>query len=224
MLRMTDIREEIIRLVKDSTKAIGEVQEATERTFRVKLNIENARKMGLRPSIGDFLILEGDNEYPVGVVYSIETKSNIPVTELIEATREQRTKIYYEPPAVILSALISGYFDERDGKFYQELPNESILPDDLAFYISNLETAILNLHCSEALRINYLPHLQELVSDRDVIKVWIRKLSRVLSKERISKEEFLFAAFEAYKRSGRIEKKLPQILDLIQLIDEVWKL
>ena len=59
MLRMTDIREEIIRLVKDSTKAIGEVQEATERTFRVKLNIENARKMGLRPSIGDFLILEG---------------------------------------------------------------------------------------------------------------------------------------------------------------------
>ena len=220
---MTDIREEIIRLVKDSTKAIGEVQEATERTFRVKLNVENTRKMGFRPSIGDFLILEGDNEYPVGVVYSIETKSNIPITELIEATREQRTKIYYEPPAVILSALISGYFDESEGVFYQELPNESILPDDLAFYMSDLENAVFNLHCIGALKIDYLPYLQELVDDRDVIRVWLRKLSRVLSKKGVSKEEFLSAAFKAYKRSGRIERKLPQILDLTQLIDEVWK-
>ena len=104
------------------------------------------------------------------------------------------------------------------------MPNESILPDDLAFYISNLETAIFNLHCSEALKIDYLPHLQELVSDKDVIKVWVRKLSRVLSKKGVSKEEILSAAFEAYKRSGRIEKKLSQILDLVQLIDEVWKL
>ena len=213
----------LLELINTPMNSIGEVQEATEKIVKIKLNIERIKKFNFRPSIGDFVILEAEKEHPIALIYSTETQSNVPFTEYIGVSREERNKIYYEPPASFLNALIIGFYDKETGKFYQDLPSESILPDDQVFYLSSIREAVLRFHLDKKLNMSYLPRFFDLVDRKEVTKVLFKKLVKVFSKTGIRKEEFIEAILESFKTEGEVQRRISHLLSSLQLVEEVWK-
>ncbi|RLG59473.1 hypothetical protein DRN86_04180 [Candidatus Geothermarchaeota archaeon] len=214
----------VLRLMELPENSIGEVQEATERIVKIKLNTENVRRLGVRPSIGDFVILEAEKEHPIGLIFSYQTRSNIPITERIGVSRAERERIYYEPPAIILNALIVGYLDKENMRFEQELPSESIFPDDQVYYIGELNNVILEFHKGNGgLKLFYIPKFMELVSEREPMKAFIKKLSGVLSRSQFKKGDLINAVLESFKKKERFLKRISDLILILQIIEETWR-
>lgn len=210
------IVEAVYRLINSPEASIGEVVESSEEVVKFKLNYERAKQLGVKPSIGDFIIIEGVTESPIAVIYSYTTKSNMPASEYVGLTRDERLKIFYEPSTTIYTCLISGYFS-RDEGFIQELPSESILPDDQVFYLAMVPGAIKEFHThSNGILVDYVPRLIEKCSG-DLIKLFFKKLRGFLD---APKQVLLESVLDSFKRRGA-EKLTSKLIDTLIALGEV---
>lgn len=223
-MRIEEVVRGVLARMGGRANAIGEVQEASEISVRVKLNAERLRSSGIRPSLGDFLLVEGEGVVPVLVIASVEIRSNVPLNEFVLAPRGDRERIYYEPPAIAAGTVIAGYLDLSSGLFSQELPAEVIFPDDQVFYMGDLREAVLAFHTSDGrLRLLYLPRLLENVSSRDVVKAVLSRIVAILREGAVERDEFVEAVLESFKLYGKVSRNVARISDALQVVDEVWR-